>query len=208
MSAQRLELEQETAIFRRTEAALNAWAFQCREISNRLGLPTASSGILKLASQLKAQRRKVRELRKARKLARRQTISTSLGAVRECVECGCIFRGASCPACAADPREAAIALGYAERPLTADGKQTVSNIIPELELGGLEARIDSIVRGLANWMRAAIFRSYLYGQPDRIAARELKITRAEFTSRRRAAVAVVAEKLAEHRAGAYSPHAY
>ena len=56
--------------------------------------------------------------------------------------------------------------------------------------------IDRQVATLPNWMAKPIKRAYLWGQPDRIAARELRISREEFTSAREKAVMYIAERLA------------
>lgn len=59
--------------------------------------------------------------------------------------------------------------------------------------------VDRLVASLPGWMNGALSRSYRFGQPDRIAARELHIPRFEYTARREAAVSRIAECLASAR---------
>lgn len=79
--------------------------------------------------------------------------------------------------------------------LTAKGRQKISRkpldqqILPDDYMA-----IDAIVAKSPNHMQKVLMRAYLWGQPDRIAAREMRIDRERFTERREAAVKWVATK--------------
>lgn len=179
--------------FKRTEDELNAWGYQCRMLSAKLGLPTSSNGIVRMIDEVREFERKRRDIRKRR---RKTGEPAKIARVTKCPKCQHITTRAECPRCAGDVQAVAIDLGLAEPLLTADGKETRTSGRPELQLGGGIARVDKIVGGLPGWMKSVIHRSYLWQQPDRIAARELKMPRAEYTRRREAAVEYVAERLA------------
>lgn len=81
--------------------------------------------------------------------------------------------------------------------VTAQGKQT--RVMRPLTVDDAPVdvmEVDRIVARLPGWMNRAIYRSYLFGQPDRIAARELGVTREVYTKQRKEAVSYVAQKLA------------
>lgn len=83
----------------------------------------------------------------------------------------------------------------AEDELTAKGKQKKSrkpidgHILPDDFM-----KIDRIVSESPNHMQKVLRRAYLWGQPDRIAARELRIDRELFTEQREMAVLWVMNK--------------
>ena len=76
--------------------------------------------------------------------------------------------------------------------LTAKGKESQSFIRPKLELVGDNFIVDKAISRLPKWAKKCIFRSYMYGQPDRNAAEELRMRIGEYAQRRRAAVEQVA----------------
>lgn len=81
------------------------------------------------------------------------------------------------------------------RPETAKGRQTRSRKpINSQILPNDYMLIDKIVSQSPNYMKKTLHRAYLWGQPDRIAARELRIDRELFTSQREAAVEWVMKK--------------
>jgi hypothetical protein len=178
--------------FQRTEDELNAWGYQCRMLSARLGLPTSSNGIVRMIDEVREFERKRRDVRDSRKKGDAVVVPRP----QKCAKCQHITTRPECPRCAGDVKAVAIDLGLADATLTAEGKETRGNGRPELQLSGGIARVDKVVGGLPGWMKAAIHRSYLWQQPDRIAARELKMSRAEFTRRREASVEYVADRLA------------
>lgn len=79
---------------------------------------------------------------------------------------------------------------------TATGKQKKSRksvdmqVLPENFM-----KIDKLVAQSPNQMQKVLKRAYLWGQPDRIAARELRIERKLFTEQREAAVTWVMRRL-------------
>ena len=81
------------------------------------------------------------------------------------------------------------------RRLTAKGKEKKSFIRPELELSGDIMTVDMVVSKLPKWAKKCVFRSYLYSQPDRKAAEQLRMPIGEYAQRRRAAVEQVAIRL-------------
>ncbi|HEX7075763.1 MAG TPA: hypothetical protein VF226_17130 [Hyphomicrobiaceae bacterium] len=90
---------------------------------------------------------------------------------------------------------------HSGRELTAKGKETRSMRPLTVEDAPAEVmEIDRLVANLPGWMHAAVSRSYRFRQPDRIAARELRMSREQYTLRREAAVSYLAEKLALRRA--------
>lgn len=178
--------------FKRTEDELSAWGYQCRILSAKLGLPTSSNGIVRMIDEIRETERKRRDVRGRHK----KLESVVIPRPKKCAKCQHITTRPECPRCAGDVKAVAIDLGFAEECLTAEGKASRSTGRPELQLSGSIARVDQVVGALPGWMKSAIHRSYLWQQPDRIAARELKMPRAEFTRRREAAVEYVAERLA------------
>ena len=83
---------------------------------------------------------------------------------------------------------------------TAQGKPTRSLKPLTIEDAPADVmEIDRLVARLPGWMKSAVSRSYRFGQPDRIAARELGMTREAYTKRREAAVSYLADLLAFRR---------
>ncbi len=83
-----------------------------------------------------------------------------------------------------------------EKQLTAWGRQT--RVVTALKIGYVEPDImavDRIVSRLPNRYKKAIYRRYMYLQPDRIAAKQLRIERETYTGMVEAAVEYIAEKL-------------
>lgn len=71
-------------------------------------------------------------------------------------------------------------------------KQTRSFITPQYGIGGDTLAVDKVISKLPYWAKKCIFRTYMYGQPDRIASKEMKMRVGEYAQRRRAAVEQVA----------------
>lgn len=192
MSAVMVSTNEYASAFKRTEDELNAWGYQCRMLSAKLGLPTSSNGIVRMIDEVRETERKRRDVRDGRKKGEAVVIPRP----KKCAKCQHITTRPECPRCAGDAKAVAIDLGLANPSLTAEGKASRNTGRPEIQLSGGIARVDKVVGQLPGWMKSAIHRSYLWQQPDRIAARELKMSRAEFTRRREAAVEYVAERLA------------
>lgn len=79
---------------------------------------------------------------------------------------------------------------------TANGSQKRSVRPPETYVPARYMKIDGIVAKAPNKYQQVIRRAYLYGQPDRIAARELKMAREDFTGLRESALEFVLRMLA------------
>ena len=162
---------EESSTFERTERRLNQWGAGCRQNANALGLPTIS-GIARMIDHVRAQDReekKVRHqaLRKARKAWRAGDGATDAKLVAE-------------------------QLGYADKDVTAKGKE--KRIYRELGLrvSSDDLQIDFIVSKLSDWAKKCIFRSYMYGRSDGNAAQDLRIPKGTYRLRRIAAVEQVA----------------
>lgn len=82
-----------------------------------------------------------------------------------------------------------------EGKLTAQGKQTKAASKPSPVINSAVLEVDAIVARLPGWMQATILRRYLYGQPDRLACRDLQIPKADYRLRCNAAIEYVAERL-------------
>lgn len=84
--------------------------------------------------------------------------------------------------------------------LTAQGKQTKVARKPTPVINSAVLEVDAIVARLPGWMQAPIIRRYLYGQPDRLACRDLKLPKEDYRLRCKAAVEYVAESLVRKQA--------
>lgn len=88
---------------------------------------------------------------------------------------------------------------------TAEGEQSPTRGgAPELQLSGEDMTIDKIVSRLPNWAKKCLYRSYMYNQPDRKAAEEMRMRVGEYSQRRRAAVEQVAIRLKQRYVSACS----
>lgn len=160
--------------FDRTERRLNEWGAACRENSNALGLPTIS-GIARMIDHVRAQDLEEKEVRK-------QALRKSRKAWKEGDD-------------ATDSKLVAEELGYAEKDLTAKGKENRVYQELHLQICSNDMQIDFTVAKLNSWMKIAIIRSYCYGQPDRNVAQDLRIPKGTYRLRRIAAVEHLAELL-------------
>jgi len=150
---------------------LERWGRWAKRTTDKLGYPNVSS-IAKMVEQ-------------ARVFERREKVGKR--ALAEARESG-------------DPRQIAEAYGYEEHPLTARGKQTRS--MRPLEVGEVEPtimRIERVISTAPGRYQSALYRRYVFGQPDRFAARQLGLSRADYTNRAEAAVGYVALRLASER---------
>jgi len=182
--------------YRRTEARLEEWAAERARITGALRVPVLSSMSVMIAYLRREEEpeRVVRcgvPTRKDRAQRRRRTKKYR---ARMCTnhDCRRIYAAAKCPDCGQDPLELT-ARGTATRSATDERPVGFSNTV---------AQMDGIIDTLAGAYRAAIFRAYMYRQPDRIAARQLDMPRERFTHIRERAVIQIAEKLAERRSAA------
>ena len=163
--------------FEQAESRLQEWGIACRHNSEVFGLPTISTMAATVA-HIQAQERLRRGVRK-RKLRKKHAQ----------------WKEGDPPL---DPKEVAVVKGFAEVDLTASGKQTRSGEKKiALALDSKTMEVDRIVTGLPKWAQKCIRRRYLFGQPDRIAADEMKMRVEEYAGRRRCAVEKVAERLAQ-----------
>ncbi len=176
--------------FKRAERRLEEWAAERARVTALLRVPVLSS----MSVMVEYLRREedpeqvVLASKPKKKNKKRQRESPAYRA-RACTNDRCrkIYAAANCPHCG-QSRPELTAQGTASRSATADRPVGFSQSV---------AQIDGIIDRLRGDMKAAIFRGYMYRQPDRIAARELGMPRERFTWLREAAVIAVAQKLAE-----------
>src|SRR6185503_4067846 len=63
VSAVMVSTNEYVSSFKRTEDELNAWGYQCRMLSAKLGLPTSSNGIVRMIDEVRETERKRRDVR-------------------------------------------------------------------------------------------------------------------------------------------------
>lgn len=187
-----------TETFERTEEALFAWGKERRRLTRALSLPTASP-IASMIDQQKVfeQQRRGGRARKRASLPRRTPTGEK---ARACASCDQLFLGAACPRCS--PKDIAVAMGHAKPDEGPRASQSHALRAPLHGFTSSAAEMESVLDRLDKRMLKAVYRYYVYGQIDRIAARELGMPREEFTSLRRAAVITVAQILAQRRVAA------
>ena len=165
---------EQTEVIEETERRLNEWGLACREGSQALGLPTIS-GISRMIEHVRAQERlqkgvQKKALRRARKA----------------------WKQGNPPI---DAKSVAVELGYADSDMTAKGKQKKTFREINIQLNSDVAQIDSVVSKLPGWMKQTVFRSYMYRQPDRRAAQDLRLPKDTYRLRRIAALEYVGDRL-------------
>lgn len=175
--------------FKRTEQRLEEWAAERARITSSLRVPVLSSMSV-MVDYLRREEEPQRIIRSSapKKKIKRKAAEPKYR-VRHCrnSECRRIYAAAVCPNCGQPPPE-----------LTARGTATIAALDEQpVGFSHTVAQIDGIIDKLRGDQKAAIYRGYMYRQPDRIAARELKMPRERFTWLREAAVIAVAEKLAQ-----------
>lgn len=192
------EVVEGTAIFNATEELLRAWsrerAQMRRSIQRSLNTPKASS-ISEMIEQQRIFEGKLHGVRRKRHRTESERVVREFDGrkVRQCA-CGTIFAGHYCPSCSPDPKVVRIAQGD----LDARGRSTPSTKIAPLKYGltSRAAIVNASINRLSRKMGEAIDLAYGDDLPDRVCARVLGIPRPDFTLRRRAAVALIADLLA------------
>jgi DNA-directed RNA polymerase specialized sigma24 family protein len=177
--------DHDTELFKATESRLEEWGRYCRASSQELGLPVISS----FAQTAEHVRRREREDRKRRKddLRRQMREQAAAGGQVDC-------------------KIVAQASGHAELENTASGKETRAMRTPRVVFSSEASTVEQAVRALPKWMQTPIFRTYLYGQPHRIAAGELRMPVDTYRKRWEAAVIEAGRILAMRESGAvHSP---
>ena len=174
MTTEKLTWSEDTHTFERTERRLNEWGHTCRNNSDALSLPTVS-GIARMIDHVRAQDKKEK---RARKKALRRARKA--------------WRSGDEPT---DAKLVAEELGYTEKGLTANGKEKRAHQDIGMRISSNDLQVDHVVSQLPKWAKKCVFLSYMYGQPDRIAAADLRMPVGEYSQRRRAAVERVAERL-------------
>jgi len=184
------EVTLESAAFKRTEERLREWAAERGRVTAHLRIPVLSS-MLTMVEYLKREKEPEEVVRSSAPKQRKTKRARPKYRVRQCTnaECRHFYAAPKCPKCSQPPLK-----------LTAGGSATAgSKSDAKVGFTSSVAEIDKIVSDLPGRSKAAIFRGYMYSQPDRIAARELDIPREAFTLLRKRAVILVADKLAERR---------
>ena len=184
-----------TRLFERTEDALFEWGAERNRLADALGIAKSSSIAAMIDRQkvFEQQRRGARK-RKRTYAMKRQPDGTK---AKQCHGCGTIYAALACPFCS--PEDAAVTLGHLEAPLSVMGKTTRSSRAPITGFSATCAQVQAAIDTLPGWMAKTIYRAYQHRQPDRIAARELRMPREQFTAQKRSAVAAVAMVLAQRR---------
>ena len=162
--------------FKEAERRLEEWGDQTEAYARHVGMASMSSVALVVA-HIRRQERLQTNSRK-RQLRRKKRASLRGGPKLL-------------------PEEVAELKGFRDQELTARGKQKQSMVDAPMRLSSAVMQVEAIVRALPGWMKGPIYRTYKYGQPHRIAARELRLDLDDYRSRWRAAVLQVAAKLAE-----------
>ncbi len=158
----------------RAEACLEQWGAERQRMTEALGLPRMSTIAVMI------ERVKVFDKAEGRRHRPKR------GRARQCGNCGHVFIGDRCTGCSTPPPV-----------MTARGTETRSFKREAIALSSVVAIVDKLVAELPNGQKQAVTRAYLYGQPDRIAARELRIPRYEFTYRREMALERIAARLVD-----------
>ena len=204
------DYREDTDIFEATEELLRSWARERaqmrRSISRSLNVPREAS-ISRMTDALRVFEAKQAGRKQPRKRRRiKGKLSGAHGGkksnARHCYECGLIFAAAECPECAKrDAKEVAIALRLASTD-SQHATETRPAVRADRMVMGLSSRaatVNEVLYTLEPRMREAVELHYAKDMPDRICARTMGMTREEFSSLRRAAVAAVNLVLA-HRA--------
>ena len=169
-----LARDKEATEFERTEGRLVAWGYHCWENTMALGLPQVS-GIAKAMDEIRAQTR-------MRKGVRKRAVQESRKAWKE------RKKGPDC-------KEVAEQQGNVDQKETALGKQSQSFRTAKLHINSEVLEVDALVSKLPGWMQKTIIRSYLYGQPDRRAAQDLRMPKSVYKSHRIAAIEEISRRL-------------
>lgn len=177
--------------FKRTEQRLEEWAAERARITAMLRVPVLSSMSV-MVDYLRREEEPEQIVRSSapKKPKPKKPVEPKYRA-RQCrnQECRRIYAAAHCPNCGQPPPELT-ARGTATSSATDDRPVGFSHTV---------AQVDGIIATLPGRHKSAIFRYYMYRQPDRIAARELDMPREQFTWMRERAVIMIAEKLAQRR---------
>lgn len=174
--------------FTRTEQRLEEWAAERARVTGALRVPVLSSMSV-MVEYLRREEEPERVVRSSAPKKRKPKRERPQHRARMCTNDRCrrIYAAAECPNCGQPPPELT-ARGTATRSATEDRPVGFSQSV---------AQLDGVIDKLPGDQKKAIFRAYMYRQPDRIAARELKMPREAFTWLRERAVITIAEKLAE-----------
>jgi hypothetical protein len=163
------------AQYQEAERRLNEWGSACRETMQGLGLPTISNLAETLAHVQRQDREEKSDRRKKLRAERDRRRRLSLPPM--------------------DPKEVAEINGFIEHDKTAKGKSTRLGAIPTQVLESRILQMDRIVASAEKWMQAALKRSYMFHQPDKNAAQDLRLPKREYSLRRMASVDFVAVRL-------------
>lgn len=162
--------------FEAAEKLLTEWGIVCRRNSDYLGLPRMSG--------IRAMIEHVRREDRLRKGVRKKNVREVHKEWRKGED--------------TDAKEVAEAFSYIDRYLTAQGKQ--KRPFKTLRDAGINSRVlqtDAIVARMEKWMQTVIMRSYLYGQPDENACRDLRMRKHLYRQHREAAVECFSDLLNE-----------
>lgn len=171
----------EADLFEATERRLDEWGRFCRSRTQELGIPTISN-FAQMSEHVRRQERDDRK-RRREKLKARMAGQRLAGVPIDC-------------------KDVAEASGAIEPEPTARGSETRSMHAARVVFSAAASRVEAVINALPKWQRTPIYRTYLYGQPHRIAARELRMDESDYQSRWRSAVKEVGRLLAMRESGA------
>lgn len=160
--------------FKETERRLQEWGRAARQYAQALGLPT-SSGIARMIEQVKVHE----QLRKGvRPLKRSKLVQADRNA---------------------DAKAVSLEIRHSEVDHI-PARESFSMRLSKVTWDAAVLQVEDAVKKLDTDWYKAIFRSYRFGQPDRDAARELRMPKERYRDIRESAVIRVAEILADHNA--------
>lgn len=160
--------------FKETERRLQEWGRAARQYAQALGLPT-SSGISRMIEKVKVHeqlRRGVKPLKRSKLIRANPN---------------------------ADAKAVSLEIRHSETPII-HAKESFSVRLSKVAWDASVLQVEDAVKNLDKDWQKAIFRSYRFGQPDRDAARELRVPKERYRDIRESAVIRVAEILADHNA--------
>ena len=165
----------ESKQYQEAEKRLREWGTACRDTAQALGIPTISSLSETIAHIQQKTRKEKTDRRRAIRKERDRRNRLSLPPL--------------------DAKLIAEMFGFVDQDETAKGKTSRGGNIPTEILESRLLEIDSIISRLPRWARKCVFRSYMYGQPDRVAAFDMKMHPGDYCQRRKASVHMVATRL-------------
>lgn len=176
--------------FEYAETRLTEWGAVCGNAGDAVGLPKRSSTLERIADQ-----RHILEFNHHQFKREIKRLSLPSSAMRTKHKTREKPRRMQCPGCRRWFQAQRECSHCGRDALTADGKPSMTMKLPSFRLPASVVEVEAIISALPKWMRTVLRHTYLFGEPDRFAADDLKIRPQEYAARRRAAVQRVADLL-------------